>query len=59
MRQCPWCAGNDNYEPFDSAEARERLCRWHQAEYEGTSLNGLDRMDAAERADMADLGYFD
>lgn len=56
---CPWCHGNDDYEPFDGEDAARVLCRGHEAEYHGLSLDGLDRMEAGERADMADLGYYD
>jgi hypothetical protein len=60
MRKCPWCADEStDWEPLDSTEALARLCRPHVAEYEGVSLDGLDRMEADERADMANLGYFD
>jgi hypothetical protein len=55
---CLWCAGSDA-EPADSDDAEMLLCREHLAEYEGTSLAGLDQRDAGERADMTDLGYFD
>lgn len=54
--KCPWCTGDDNFEPGCAAD---ELCRGHLAEHEGTSLAGLDRADAAERADMAALGFFD
>ena len=53
MKSCPWC------QDADAEEFSPLLCRWHLAEYEGTSLDGLDRMEAAERADMEALGYFD
>lgn len=56
--RCVWCAGSE-YEPFDSQEADQILCRGHVAEFEGTSLAGLDRWDDAIHADMVDLGYFD
>lgn len=57
---CPWCADdNSEFEPFDSDDAEQTLCRFHLAEFEGTSLDGLDRQDAAIRADMTELGYFD
>lgn len=55
---CLWCHGSDA-EPEDSDDAALLLCRGHIAEFEGCSLDGLDRWDAAIRADMADLGYFD
>jgi hypothetical protein len=57
---CPWCKDGltSSFEPTNDREYR-LLCRSHQAEYEGLSEDGLDRMEAAERADMTDLGYFD
>lgn len=56
--RCAWCAGTD-YEPFDSDDADATLCRGHVAEFEGVSLEGLDRWEDAIRADMSELGYFD
>jgi hypothetical protein len=58
MDNCKWCDDKD-YEPLDDREAQWWLCRAHFAEWMGLSLDGLDHMEAAERADMADLGYFD
>jgi hypothetical protein len=55
---CAWCSGW-SFEPFDYDDAEQALCRGHLAEFEGTSLDGLDRQDADIRADMANLGYFD
>lgn len=59
-KPCQWCA--DDLAEVGSVDpdnpARE-LCRSHLAEYEGTSLDGLDRMEADERADMDALGYND
>lgn len=49
---CGWCFGTD-FEPLDADDAEATLCRGHLAEYEGTSLEGLDREDAARYADMA------
>lgn len=57
--RCPWDGSNPGYEPLDSHEAEKVLCRWHLAEYEGTSLDGLDREDAGMRADRDALGYND
>lgn len=51
--KCSWCA-DDSIDEYSPA-----LCRTHLAEYGGTSLDGLDRMEASERADMEALGYFD
>lgn len=59
-RNCPWCQDdNSGYEPADDIEAHSRLCRTHEAEYNGLSVDGMERMESAIRADMADLGYFD
>lgn len=44
---CEWCAGGTL-----DAERPEDLCRWHQAEYEGLSVNELDRRDSEERMDL-------
>ena len=51
---CAWCFGRD-YEPFDCDDAEQTLCRGHLAEYEGTSLDGLDAEDAARLADYVDF----
>lgn len=57
---CPWCADPDSeFEPFDSDDADAVLCRYHVAEFEGLSLDGLDHMEDEIRADAASLGYFD
>lgn len=46
---CLWCADPDSdEEPMDP---EHQLCRSHWAEYEGLSLDGLDRMEAEECAD--------
>lgn len=50
---CAWCYGSD-CEPFDCDDAEQTLCRGHLAEYEGTSLDGLDAEDAANLADYLD-----
>lgn len=57
--KCPWCHGNDYFEPADADDAEMILCRSHLAEYLGESLAGLDRADAEQMADAASLGYFD
>lgn len=50
---CPWCLHqNSNFEPFDSDDADASLCRTHVAEYEGLSLNGLDRADDEMARDL-------
>jgi hypothetical protein len=59
VKDCAWCRGLDDFEPFDLDDADQTLCLTHVAEYAGTSVTGLERMDAAQTADMADLGYFD
>lgn len=59
MPCCPWEDPNSTYEPLDGIDAEEILCRFHLAEWSGTSMDGLDREDAAMRADMADMGYYD
>lgn len=58
---CPWCKDGDAspFEPDDDDDAEQLLCRGHLAEYLGESLASLDRMEAAEHADMEALGYFD
>lgn len=48
---CLWCAGSEA-EPLDADDAEMTLCRGHLAEYEGTSLDGLDWEDSARYADM-------
>ena len=55
--KCVWCR-HPEFDDMTDAEYAN-ACRAHQAEYEGTSLDGLDRMEAGERADMEALGYFD
>jgi hypothetical protein len=52
MIMCPWCKDGlaSPYDP-DEDDAR-RLCRSHLAEYEGLSLDGLDRMEAEQAYDM-------
>lgn len=43
---CLWCHDeNTGYEPFDDDDAEVELCRGHLAEFLGTSIDGLDRMD--------------
>jgi hypothetical protein len=48
---CAWCADSD-YQPFDSNDADAMLCRGHVAEYEGLSLDGLDRMESEQAKDF-------
>lgn len=56
---CPWADPNSDFDPEFSSKPNAGLCRSHYAEWMCASLDGLDRMEAAERADMANLGYFD
>lgn len=50
---CPWCLDQTSeFEPFDSDDADATLCRAHVAEYEGLSLDGLDRMEAEQAYDQ-------
>lgn len=44
---CPWCRPN----PPDDADPA-LLCRSHLAEYEATSIEMLDRQDAAEADEL-------
>jgi len=44
--RCPWC--NDD----DTDEYSEKFCRAHLAEYEGLSVDELDRRDAEEAKDL-------
>lgn len=52
---CLWCTDPNADDVADSVSYK-RLCRSHKAEYEGLSLDGLDRMESEELADMTDLG---
>lgn len=45
---CVWADPATDYDPVDPVT---ELCRVHYAEYEGLSLDGLDRMDAEQAAD--------
>ena len=47
--QCVWC--NDPEADETDIGPDSYLCRAHEAEYEGTSLTGLDRRDAEQYAD--------
>jgi len=46
---CPWCLN-----PSDD-EWSEKLCRTHEAEYEGLSVSELDRRDAERDAEYSDV----
>lgn len=46
--RCEWCndpTAEDVYEPRD-------LCRMHEAEYEGLSMDALDHRDSEEAKDL-------
>ena len=45
---CPWCLDDHDDEWSD------KLCRTHEAEYEGVSEDALDRRDAIHAAEIAD-----
>lgn len=45
---CPWCV-DPNEDGWD-----ENLCNWHQAEYEGVTLDWLERRDAGQYAEYLD-----
>lgn len=47
---CTWCINPDSDE--EPANPERELCRSHWAEYEGLSLDGLDRMEREEAADL-------
>jgi len=46
---CPWCDGSTDDDPDYDA-----LCRDHQAEHEGLSVEGLDHRDAEWAAERRD-----
>ena len=48
--RCLWHSPDADAEP---ANPELELCRWHLAEYDGLSLDGLDRMERELAADMA------
>jgi hypothetical protein len=47
---CLWCRNPGSDEEPVNPDAQ--LCRGHLAEHEGLSLDGLDRMDAEQAADL-------
>lgn len=51
--KCAWCKDglSSPFEPEDSDDADMHLCRGHVAEYEGLSLDGLDRMESEQAYD--------
>lgn len=52
--KCAWCTDGlcSPFEPEDSDDADMHLCRGHVAEYEGLSLDGLDRMESEQAYDL-------
>lgn len=46
---CAWC--RDPRSDYDPGDPKRELCRPHLAEYEGLSLDGLDRMEREQAAD--------
>lgn len=53
--RCEWCANPD----AGDAQRPEDLCRTHEAEYEGLSVNELDRRDREQAAEYREwvLGH--
>ena len=45
--QCPWCQEVETDDPDT-----DKLCRTHLAEYEGLSVDELDRRDREEAYDL-------
>lgn len=45
--ECEWCNGSDNDEPDT-----DNLCRAHLAEYEGLSVDELDRMEDEQAREL-------
>lgn len=48
---CPWCA-NPSAEDTDRPDL---LCRAHEAEYDGLTLNQLDRRDFEQYEEWRDI----
>lgn len=46
--ECPWCLDDH------ADEWSDKLCRTHEAEYEGVTEDWLDKRDAGQRAEYAD-----
>lgn len=46
IRECSWCAGSDNDEPDT-----DLLCIDHLAEYEGLSVDQMERRDDEQAAE--------
>lgn len=55
MPRCPWCADPNADDDIDP----ELLCRMHLAEYEGLSLDELDRRDAEQASEEAEWVHGD
>lgn len=51
MSGCTWCKNPGSYED-EPADPERELCRWHLAEYEGLSVDGLDHMEREQAADL-------
>jgi hypothetical protein len=50
MTTCPWCRDDDEAGERDP----ELLCRTHLAEYEGLSVDQMDRRDTEQAAEYAE-----
>lgn len=51
MTRCPWCANPDS---TDDDVDPELLCTTHLAEYEGLSVDQMERRDAVQAAEYAE-----
>lgn len=52
MKFCPWCLNPDADE--NTPGVPDRLCRAHEAEYDGLTVDELDRRDREQYAEWAD-----
>lgn len=60
VSSCAWCRNPESdFDPMDLDDAEQTLCITHTAEWAGTSIDGLQREQEHDLANMADLGYFD
>lgn len=50
MTACLWCADPNADDDVDPTT----LCRLHEAEHDGVSVDGADRRDAAQGAEYAE-----
>ncbi len=48
--RCAWC--QDPHGDYDPVDPERELCIDHLAEYEGVSVDELDRMDREQAADQ-------